>query len=149
MSRSLKFEWFFPEGKDVVWECLTDSTLISQWLMANDFQPKVGHKFEFRANPQPGWSGIVYCEVLELVPEQRLSYSWKSGPIPEKIDMHTVVTWTLESKNNGTLLRMTHEGFAGVKGYLVRMMMGNGWRSHIADALRKTIEKKAIERINS
>jgi uncharacterized protein YndB with AHSA1/START domain len=149
MAKTLKFEWFFPQEKDVVWECLTTPELITKWLMANNFQPRVGHKFEFRAKPQPGWSGIVYCEVLELVPEMRLSYSWKSGPKPDNIDMSTIVTWTLETKNNGTLLRMTHEGFAGVKGYFVSMMMGKGWRTHISDALRKTVEEKAAQRINS
>ena len=44
--------------------------------MKNDFQPVVGHRFQFRATPQPHWNGVIDCEVLVVEPYQRLSYSW-------------------------------------------------------------------------
>jgi uncharacterized protein YndB with AHSA1/START domain len=157
MAKTLKFEWFFPHEKEVVWECLTTPELITKWLMANDFAPRVGHKFEFRSKPQPGWSGIVccefrskpqpgwsgivYCEVLEVVPNKRLSYSWKSGSSPEKINMSTIVTWTLTEQANGTKLNLVHDGFAGFRGYMISKMMGKGWNSHIAKKFAETVEE--------
>ena len=44
--------------------------------MKNDFQPVVGHRFQFRATPQPHWNGVIDCEVLVVEAYQRLSYSW-------------------------------------------------------------------------
>lgn len=47
-----------------VWRALTEPALIASWLMENDFQPIVGHRFTFRSQPSPHWDGIVQCEVL-------------------------------------------------------------------------------------
>jgi uncharacterized protein YndB with AHSA1/START domain len=44
--------------------------------MKNDFQPVVGHRFQFRATPQPHWNDVIDCEVLVVEAYQRLSYSW-------------------------------------------------------------------------
>ena len=54
-------------------------SLLSQWLMENDIQPTVGHRFNFRAKPMGDWDGIVYCEVLEVDEPNRLVYGWKGG----------------------------------------------------------------------
>ena len=40
-----------PPGK--IWRALTQAPLIEAWLMANDFQPVVGHKFALRTTPMP------------------------------------------------------------------------------------------------
>jgi Activator of Hsp90 ATPase homolog 1-like protein len=53
-----------------------EGPLIEQWLMKNDFQPVVGHRFRFRATPQPQWNDVIDCEVLVVEAYQRLSYSW-------------------------------------------------------------------------
>jgi len=37
---------------------------MADWLMPNDFQPRLGHKFQFRTKPAPGFDGIVNCEVV-------------------------------------------------------------------------------------
>jgi hypothetical protein len=42
--------------------------------MKNDFQPVVGHRFNFRATPMPNWNGLIDCEVLVVEPNSRLSY---------------------------------------------------------------------------
>jgi len=43
-----------PQEK--VWSALTDRQSLSQWLMPNNFEPRVGHKFEFRTKPAPGFT---------------------------------------------------------------------------------------------
>jgi hypothetical protein len=53
--------------------------LIAQRMMNNDFEPVVGRKFQFRAEPMPNWNGVVDCEVLIVDPFQRLSYNWGVG----------------------------------------------------------------------
>jgi uncharacterized protein YndB with AHSA1/START domain len=73
--------------------------------MKNDFQPLVGHKFNFRATPMPNWNGVIDCEVLAVEPNSRLSYSWGS------LGMESVVTWTLTPAEGGTHVRMEQSGF--------------------------------------
>jgi len=46
-----------------VWNALATSEGLASWLMLNDFQPIVGTRFTFSAEPQSNWNGIVECEV--------------------------------------------------------------------------------------
>ena len=41
-TRSVIVEKEFPHPPEKVWRALTESSLIEQWLMKNDFQPVVG-----------------------------------------------------------------------------------------------------------
>src|SRR5512141_1482646 len=102
MKRDLKFEITYPHPPEKVWRALTDSRAIADWLMPNDFAPRLGHKFMFTSKPQPGWDGKTYCEVIELDPPRALAYTWRGGPID------TVVRFTLEPVAGGTRLRLDH-----------------------------------------
>ncbi len=44
-----------------IWRALTQGPLIEEWLMKNDFQPVVGHRFNFRATPMAQWNGVTDC----------------------------------------------------------------------------------------
>ncbi|MCW3121022.1 MAG: hypothetical protein JWQ38_514 [Flavipsychrobacter sp.] len=131
MQRDIRHSWFFSHKPEAIWEHLTNPELIAQWLMKNDFKPVVGHRFNFTTKPQPGFDGIVYCEVLEVVPLKRLSYSWKGGPRKGTINLDSVVTWTLTPKDGGTELLLEHTGFKGMKNYFAYLMMNMGWKSHV------------------
>ncbi|WP_346771513.1 SRPBCC domain-containing protein [Caballeronia mineralivorans] len=69
-----------------------------------------GHLFKLRANPNPHWNGVTDCEVLAVVPEKLLSYTWNSSG-DEAGRLITVVTFTLTPTNQGTHLRMEQSGF--------------------------------------
>jgi uncharacterized protein YndB with AHSA1/START domain len=104
-TRSLVIERDMPHPKEKIWRALTQAQLIGQWLMSNDFQPVVGHKFTLRAKPVPNWDGIIDCEVLVVEPDSRLSYTWGA------MGMESVVAWTLTPTEGGTRVRMEHSGF--------------------------------------
>lgn len=139
MKRDLRFEAVYPHPPEKVWRALTDSKAIEQWLMSNDFEPRLGHKFMFTSKPQPGWDGKTYCEVIELDPPHRLAYTWKGGPLD------TVVRWTLEPTADGTRLVLEHSGFRGLKALMVSAIMGSGWKgivsTHIAAVLDRMDEQ--------
>ena len=99
----------FPPGK--IWRALTQPQLIAEWLMKNDFQPVVGHKFSFRAEPMPHWNGVTDCQVLAVVPNERLSYTWNASGDEAAGGLKTVVTWTLSPTKGGVLVRMEQSGF--------------------------------------
>jgi len=92
--------------------------------MENDFEPAVGHKFRFRTKPQPGFDGIVKCDVLEVVEPIRLSYSWQGGAMRRP----TIVTWTLQEVGTGTRLQLAHTGFEGLNGLWISALLGAGWK---------------------
>lgn len=92
---------------------LTTPELIAQWLMPSNFELVLGYRFQFRPKPVPGWCGIVECEVLEIIPNQKLAYSWVSGDKPGSRQIDTVVTWTLMPEGNQTRLILEHTGFRG------------------------------------
>jgi uncharacterized protein YndB with AHSA1/START domain len=77
--------------------------------MKNDFRPMVGHAFSLRAEPQPGWNGVIDCEVLVVEPNKTLSYTWAAGE--GALAIQSVVTLSLTPKGPGTLLRMEQTGF--------------------------------------
>lgn len=125
-QRSLIVERTMPHPPEKIWRALTTGPLIETWLMKNDFQPVVGHRFNFRATPVMGWNGVTDCEVLALEPPTRLVYSWNASGEQAQDGLKTVVTWTLTPVEGGVLVRMEQSGFRpqdepGYRG------MGGGW----------------------
>ena len=104
-TRSLVIERELPHPPERIWRALTQDALIREWMMENDFKPVVGHQFQFRSTPVPGWNGIIDSEVLVLEPNRTLSYSWGS------MGLKNTVTWTLTATRTGTMLRMEQAGF--------------------------------------
>jgi uncharacterized protein YndB with AHSA1/START domain len=104
-TRSLVIEKELPHPVEKIWRALTQGPLIKEWLMDNDFQPVVGHRFNFRSTPMPNWNGVIDCEVLAIEPNKTLSYSWDSK------GLESVVVWTLTASGGGTLVRMEQSGF--------------------------------------
>ncbi len=104
-TRTLVIERVFPHPPEKVWRALTESPLLTQWLMNNDFEPVVGRKFQFRSEPVPNWDGVIDCEVLIVDHLKRLSYSWSS------LGADFVVLWTLTPAEDGTHVRMEQSGF--------------------------------------
>ncbi len=124
-TRSIVVERVMPHPPEKIWRALTQSDLITRWLMKNDFQSTVGYRFTFRATSMPGWKGVTNCEVVMVEPPHRLVYRWGDGTESDS-GLKTVVTWTLTPQSGGTLVRMEQSGFrpedeAGFKG------MGGGW----------------------
>jgi uncharacterized protein YndB with AHSA1/START domain len=104
-TRSLVIEKEMPHPPEKIWRALTQGPLIKDWLMDNNFQPVVGHKFQFRSTPMPNWNGIIESEVLVVEPNKKLSYRWAS------MGLESIVVWTLVATSGGTLVRMEQSGF--------------------------------------
>jgi uncharacterized protein YndB with AHSA1/START domain len=104
-ARSLVIEKDMPYPPEKIWRALTEGPLIKEWLMDNDFQPVVGHSFQFRSTPVPNWNGIIDSKVLVVEPNKKLSYSWGS------LGLESTVTWTLTPTDTGTHVRMEQTGF--------------------------------------
>lgn len=133
MKREIRVRMTYPHPPEAVWEALTDPVAIADWLMPNDFLPKVGHRFTMRTKPAPGFDGTVHCEVLVIDKPRRLSYSWKGGGID------TVVTFTLERIKNGTALMLEQTGFQGLRAIAISYILEKGWKKKILPASLLTV----------
>jgi uncharacterized protein YndB with AHSA1/START domain len=108
---SIVVERDLPYPPEKIWRALTQPHLVEEWLMKNDFQPVVGSRFNFRAQPQAHWNGVTDCEVVAVEPNKLLSYTWNSSGDEASNGLKTVVTWTLSASGAGTHLRMEQSGF--------------------------------------
>lgn len=144
-KQSIIVDYDLPDAPEKVWRALTDPKLLEAWLMPNDIRAEVGHLFNFRTQPAPGWDGIVHCEVLEVVPQQLLVYAWRGGS--KKLEgygheLNTVVTWKLTpTSDGGTRLHLEHSGFDPAS--FAFKAMGEGWRGKIAERISKVLSAAA------
>jgi uncharacterized protein YndB with AHSA1/START domain len=99
-ARSVVIEREIAHQPEKIWRALTEPHLIEEWLMKNDFQPVLDHKFNLRGD----W-GAVDCRVLKVQPLRTLSYSWAAH------GLESTVTWTLTPTSKGTNLRVEQKGF--------------------------------------
>ena len=139
--RSIVVERAMPHPPEKIWRALTQSAMIARFLMGDDFEPVVGHRFNFRAQPVMGWNGVTDCEVLIVEPPTRLAYSWNASGEQAENGLKTTVTWTLTPGEGGTLVRMEQSGFrpegsvddGGYRG------MSGGWPG-IVEALERVVQ---------
>lgn len=139
MSETVLLEFELKSPIERVWHAMTDSATLSKWMMfkSNDFQPVVGHAFQFRG--APGFEGTIDCEVLEVEEPHRLSYTWVSDQLgPSNLHQPTVVTWTLSEAEGGvTRLQLEQSGFHSA----ARQEIGGakaGW-THMLDQLQELL----------
>lgn len=103
-------------SKAKIWKALTDPSLIKEYLYGTETITDwhVGSDLTFQGE----WQGQAYKDkghILEITPEKILSYDYWSGfsgleDVPEN---YSVVTYTLEDRDEGVLLRVKQTGFAG------------------------------------
>jgi uncharacterized protein YndB with AHSA1/START domain len=106
-TRTVTVERDFAHPPEKIWRALTQPHLIEEWLMKNDFDPVVGHRFNLRGE----WGGVLDCEVLVVEPNRALSYTWSFTHDDPAFDLKSVVTFTLVPTSGGTRLRMEQSGF--------------------------------------
>lgn len=85
----------------MVFNALTDSTQMERWVGSKGMiDPKSGGKIDF------GW-GMGPVKILEIVQDEKLSYSWQWED-----ELDTITTWTLNGSGGKTRVTIVHSGFA-------------------------------------
>ncbi|OWY70202.1 hypothetical protein B7486_15475 [cyanobacterium TDX16] len=142
MSCDIRIEQTYPFPPERVWLALTDSAQLAAWLMPNDFEPRLGHRFRFSSKPMPGWRGFVECEVIEIEAPRRLAYTWLGDADWKE---PTVVRWTLEPTAAGTRLVLEHTNLQEPWGPELQAMLSQGWKKMIEKKLRDVVERSSPE----
>jgi uncharacterized protein YndB with AHSA1/START domain len=134
-TQNIVVEETVPHAPDTIWKALTVGELMGRWLMPTaGFEPVEGNRFTFTTKAAGAWDGIIQCQVLEVVPNKRLVYSWKGGHehnVGYGAPLDTVVTFTLEPAGTGTRIRLVHAGFVLPRNEGALTNMGEGWRKII------------------
>ena len=134
-AQEIVVDEFFPHAPETIWKLLTTGELIGRWLMApTGFEPVKGKHFTFQTTSAGAWDGVIHCQVLEAMPNERLAYAWKGGHeenIGYGSPLDTVVTWTLTRVEGGTRLRLVHSGFVTPKNDSAFKTMSGGWKKVI------------------
>ncbi len=134
-THSVVIEKTFPHPPEKLWRAMTDSTLLTQWLLRNDFQPEIGREFKFQNEPVTGWDGVIDCKVLVIERPIRISYSWRA------FGLDSTVEFTLTSVEGGTRLRMEHSGFRSDQGAAYQGAH-HGWQKFLSN-LEQVLNKEA------
>jgi uncharacterized protein YndB with AHSA1/START domain/DNA-binding transcriptional ArsR family regulator len=138
MTADVTLDFQYNSPIDQVWKALTDSDILAKWIWSNDFKPVVGYKFQFRAEPNEWWDGIVNGEVLEVEEPHKLVYVWESA------GESTTITWTLKEGNDGTTyLHFEQTGFSEETKARPGAIEGakSSWTA-FSEQLRKILENK-------
>ncbi|MBI1741624.1 SRPBCC domain-containing protein [Candidatus Acetothermia bacterium] len=100
--------------RETVFEALVNPAQLERYIAEKaTVEPRVGGQYSF------GWKGGGPVKILDLVPTEKLSYSWTYDK-----EQETVVTWTLEGSGGKTQLVLVHSGFAPDR---VSEDYGTGW----------------------
>jgi uncharacterized protein YndB with AHSA1/START domain len=134
-TQDIVVEEIFPHAPETIWKTLTTGELMSRWLQMTPtgFAPVKGTRFTYKTSPAGPWDGTIHCEVLDVVPNERLVYSWQggddsnNGKYGSRLD--TVVTLTLAKVTGGTKLRLVHSGFVTPKNDGAYKNMSEGWKT--------------------
>ncbi|GMN08555.1 SRPBCC domain-containing protein [Croceitalea sp. MTPC5] len=127
MAKSITLTRVYDFPIEEVWNALTDQKALSEWLMPCNFIAEIGHEFQFKTKPSPGFDGVVNCRVLQIKEKELLSFSWSGGSLE-----NTVVTFKLTQPGEKTRLDFEHKGFEGfVNNIIVKKILSNGWKKKI------------------
>jgi uncharacterized protein YndB with AHSA1/START domain len=132
-TQDIVVEEVFPHAPETIWKVLTSGELIGRWLHMPlaGFEPVKGKHFTLQTTPAGAWDGIIHCEVLEVMANQRFAYAWNGGDggnVGYGSRLETVVTFILSRVENGTRLRLVHSGFVLPKNDTAFRSMGEGWK---------------------
>ena len=141
-NNHLIIERVFDVDMELLWKALTEKELMKQWYIdVEEFQTVVGFKFEFWGGEEGDKKWKHLCEITEVIPGKKLSYSWKY----EGYSGLSFVTFELFKQNNGTKLKLTHSGIDTFPGDLPELAIDKfeaGWNQAIHVTLKEFLEKR-------
>ncbi len=122
-----------------VWKAITDKDQMKQWYFdIAAFKPEPGFAFSFTGQGSKGEDYVHLCEVKEVIPNRKLSYSWRY----RGYEGSSVVTFELFEEAGKTRLKLTHEGlesFPKHPDFAVESFT-KGWTELIGKHLKEFVE---------
>ncbi|WP_462251576.1 SRPBCC family protein [Ferruginibacter sp.] len=123
-----------------VWKAITDNTEMKKWYFdIADFKPEVGFEFEFSGEGKEGEKYLHLCKVTEVIPEKKLTYSWRY----DGLEGNSFVTFELSAEGEKTKLKLTHTGletFPANNPDFAKESFTEGWNYITGTSLKQFVE---------
>lgn len=136
-------ERILPAPPARVWKAITSKEEMKQWYfdISPGFKPEVGYTFQFTGEGN-GMIYVHHCEVTEVVPGSKLTYSWRY----EGYEGNSFVTFELFPDGpDKTRLKLTHTGLETFPGTankdFSKESFAAGWTEIIGKLLPTYLEK--------
>jgi uncharacterized protein YndB with AHSA1/START domain len=127
-----------------VWKAITDKDEMKNWYFdLEEFKAEPGFKFQFLGGPDPDKQYLHLCEVTEVIPQKKLTYSW----CYHGYTGISYVTFVLFDQGHNTLLRLTHKGIETFPKENADFAIKNfeeGWNEIIHTSLKNYLEKREL-----
>ncbi len=124
-----------------VWKAITSKEEMNNWyFQIAAFEPEVGFTFRFTGEGRKGETYIHLCEIKEVVPMKKLSYSWRY----EGMAGNSLVEFELLPEGDKTRLILTHTGvetFVTDNPDFAKNSFVEGWTHIIGKSLPEYVEK--------
>lgn len=134
-------ERFFNAPVSKIWKAITDKAEMKKWYFdIEEFKPEIGFKFQFVAGAKDGKPYLHLCEITEVIPGKKLTYSWRYDGYPG----NSLVTWELFEMGKNTLIKLTHRGIETLAPGHPDFRKENfkeGWTYFMDSALKGYLEK--------
>lgn len=139
-ENTVAIEREFAAELSLVWKAITDKEIMRRWYFdLVEFKAEVGFKFQFSGGPSPEKQYLHLCEVTEVIPEEKLTYSWRYDGYPGI----SFVTFELSSEGSKTVLKFSHIGIESFPKDNPDFAIGNfseGWNHIIPTSLKDYLE---------
>lgn len=112
-------EIFLHAPRSRVWRALTDSEEFGTWFLALFQGPFRAGEWVHGRITYPGYEHLEFDLLVEtLEPERRFAFRWHPNAVEPGADYSkeptTLVTFTLEEREGGTVLRLVESGFDSI-----------------------------------
>ena len=140
-THPIVLERIFNANALKVWKALTDENEMKYWYFdLEEFKAETGFQFRFTGGPSPEKQYLHLCEIIEVIPEKKLTYSWRY----EGYEGKSFVAFELFEQDDKTLLRLTHMGLETFPAENTDFAVHNfeaGWDEIINTSLKNYLEK--------
>ena len=134
-------ERLFNSTLQKVWSAISDKKEMKQWYFdLAEFRAEIVYEFQFSGGPAPERQYRHLCKITEVVPEKKLTYSWRYDGYAGK----SFVTFELFPEGNSTRVKLTHAGLETFPDEpdFAKNNFVEGWTDIIGRSLKEFVEKK-------
>ena len=143
-TQPIVIERTFNAPVAAVWKAITDKDEMKSWYFdLAEFKAEKGFMFQFSGGPDDGPQYLHLCEVTEVIPNKKLTYSWRY----DGYEGNSFVTFELFPEGDKTRLKLTHralETFPATNPAFAKENFAKGWNSLIGSMLKDFLEKETV-----
>jgi uncharacterized protein YndB with AHSA1/START domain len=145
-ENALQLSHRFAAPREQVFDAWINPTVLRRWWKAApewgtplaEVDPSEGGSYRLSMRTDTGEIHTVHGEFREVQPPERLVYTWSWDEGPEAAmagSESTLVVVDFLEDGDGTLVKLTHSGFAGEE---IKAMHLQGWEAVLAN-LERTV----------